>query len=274
MATYYIDGEFVDSGQAALPLSDMAILRGYAVFDYLRTYNSKPFHLREHLMRLQKSAALLHLDCPWSLEFMEETVFELLRINTFAEATLRLLITGGDSIDSITPGSRPRLVIMAAEMTPFPSHWYTDGVKIITADVTRYIPGSKSTSYIPAIVALKKARQQGAVESIYVNEQNQMLEGTTSNLFAVAGEQILTPAIDILPGITRDVVMRLAGEEFSVECGEIRRDGIDRYTEFFLTSSNKEVVPVVRVDEDFHADQPGPVTRKVMELFRRYTQSW
>ncbi|HKJ65284.1 MAG TPA: aminotransferase class IV, partial [Desulfopila sp.] len=127
---------------------------------------------------------------------------------------------------------------------------------------------------IPAIVALKKARQQGAIESIYVNEHGQMLEGTTSNLFAVAGEQILTPAIDILPGITRDVVMRLAAEKYSVECAEIRRDAIDRYTEFFLTSSNKEVVPVVGIDEDFHAAEPGPVTRRVMELFRRYTQSW
>ncbi len=274
MAVYYIDGEFVDSTQAALPLSDMAILRGYAVFDYLRTYDGTPFHLHEHLQRLQKSAALLHLDCPWSLEYMEEKVLELLRKNTFAEATVRLLITGGDSIDSITPGSDPRLIIMVAEMKPFPSDWYTDGVKIITAKVNRYIPGSKSTSYIPAIVALRKARQQGAVESIYVNEHGQMLEGTTSNLFAVSGEQILTPAIDILPGITRDVVMRLAAEEYSVECAEIRRDSIDRYTEFFLTSSNKEVVPVVGIDEDFHAAEPGPVTRRIMELFRRYTQSW
>jgi len=274
MAIYYVDGEFVDSTEAALPLSDMAILRGYAVFDYLRTYNTKPFHLREHLVRLRKSAALLHLDCPWSLEFMEEKVLELLRKNTFAEATLRLLITGGDSIDSITPGSRPRLVIMAAEMVPFPAHWYRDGVKIITAEVTRYIPGSKSTSYIPAIIALKKARRQGAVESIYVNENGQMLEGTTSNLFAVTGERIITPAIDILPGITREVVMGLAGKQFKVECGELRREAMDRFTEFFLTSSNKEVVPVVQIDEDFHAAAPGPVTGRVMELFRRYTQSW
>ncbi|HKJ64282.1 MAG TPA: aminotransferase class IV, partial [Desulfopila sp.] len=140
MAIYYVDGEFVDSRQAALPLSDMAILRGYAVFDYLRTYNGTPFYLNEHLQRLQKSAALLHLDCPWPLEYMEEKVLELLRKNTFAEATVRLLITGGDSIDSITPGSNPRLIIMVAEMKPFPSHWYTDGVKVITAEVSRYIP--------------------------------------------------------------------------------------------------------------------------------------
>ena len=185
MAIFYVDGEYVDESRAALPLSDMSILRGYGVFDFLRTYNGKPFHLKEHLLRLQNSAALLHINCPWEVEEITEIVNTLLHKNNFDEANIRFIITGGDSVDSITPDNTPRLVVMVTEVKSFPPEWYTDGVKVITTEVTRYKPGSKSTNYIKAIMALKNARDRNGIESIYVNEHNHLLEGTTSNFFVV-----------------------------------------------------------------------------------------
>jgi branched-chain amino acid aminotransferase len=274
MAIFYVDGNYVEDSKAALPLSDMAILRGYAVFDFLRTYNGKPFHLEDHLRRLQNSASILHLPYPWETNQIVDIVNNLLKKNNFNEANIRFIITGGDSIDSITPENKPRLVVMVTKLKNFPGEWYRHGVKVITTDVTRYKPESKSTNYIKAIMALENARAQDAIESIYVNEKNQLLEGTTSNFFVVVDGRILTPDQDILPGITRDVVIRLASQQFQVEQKPISRDLIDKCSEAFLTSSNKEVAPIIQIDHREISTTPGPVTRKVMELFRRYTASW
>ena len=274
MSIFYVDGEYVEEARAALPLTDMAILRGYAVFDFLRTYNGKPFHLEEHLTRLQNSAALLHIQCPWSLEYFKDIVKKLLVKNNFREANLRFLITGGDSIDSITPLDKPRLIIMATELKSFPEEWYTDGVRIITSNITRYVPGSKSTNYIKAIMALKNARNIGAIESIYVNEAGHLLEGTTSNFFIVVNGEIITPKEGVLPGITMEVVIKLAKGIFPLKKDVISRDMLNECSEAFITSSNKEVVPVVQVDDLIISNKPGPVTSKVIDLFGQYTQSW
>lgn len=274
MAIFYVDGEYLEESEAKLPLSDLAILRGYAVFDFLRTYNGRPFHLEEHLHRLKNSATLLFIKCPWDLDEITAIVTELLTRNQFHEANLRFIITGGDSLDSITPLDQPRLIVMASPLKPYPTEWYNQGVKIITTNITRYVPGSKSTDYIRAIMALRTAREQGAIESIYVNNGSQLLEGTTSNIFAVVNGEIITPEEDILPGITREVVVKLAESKYTVKKQAVTKNMLPNSSEIFITSSNKEVVPVVQIDETPVSPGPGPITKDIIELFRSYTQSW
>ncbi len=274
MAIFYVDGDFVEDSKAVIPLDDMAVLRGYAVFDFYRTYGGKPFYQKEHIQRLQNSAALLHIHCRWTIRELKEIVDETLKRNSFEESNVRLLITGGDSSDSITPLDKSRLIVMVTQVTPYPEEWYRDGVKIITSDVTRYVPGAKSTNYIKAIVALRRAGETGAVESIYVNEEGQLLEGTTSNLFMVVEDELITPAEQILPGITRHVVLKLARDTVNPKTRAITRDDLNRCSEAFLTSSTKEIVPVVQIDDTVISERPGPVTAQMMELFQRYTQSW
>ncbi|MDJ0621977.1 MAG: aminotransferase class IV [Desulfocapsaceae bacterium] len=274
MATYYVDGKYVKDSEAALPLSDMAILRGYAVFDFLRTYNGRPFHLEEHLLRLQNSAALLQINFPWNLQDINKIVDELLQKNGFSETNLRFIVTGGDSSDSITPENKPRLIVMASSLKSYPAEWYRNGVKVITTQLTRFRPDSKSTNYIKAILALKNASADGAIDSIYVNENNEMLEGTTTNIFAVKGDTIITPDDGVLPGITREVVINLASRDFKVEKAPLSRDELPLISEAFLTSSNKEVLPIIQIDDQKISPGPGRVTRRVMDLFREYTTSW
>lgn len=274
MALFYVDGEYVDEKDAFLPVTDLGLLRGYAVFDFLRTYNGRPFHLKDHINRLRNSAELLSIQFPWLFEDITRVVHNLLIRNNFPETNIRFVITGGDSIDSITPTDVPRLLIMATELKSFPREWYTNGVKIITSNVTRYIPGSKSTNYIQAILSLRQAKTQGAIESIYVTEKGELLEGTTSNLFAVKDGTVLTPENNILPGITRQVVIALLKDSVPCSYGTISRDSMNDYSEMFITSSNKEVVPVVQVDEVMIGDRPGPVTEKVINLFGEYSKSW
>ncbi|MGI9569208.1 MAG: aminotransferase class IV, partial [Desulfobulbia bacterium] len=263
MGIYYIDGHYVDESEAVLPVTDLAILRGYAVFDFLRTYNGRPFHLEAHLRRLRNSATLIGLGCPWSLEDLVNIVDQTLAKNNNAESNIRLLITGGDSEDSISPGQNPRLLVMVRPVIPFPEIWYTEGIKIITARMNRYIPGAKSTDYIRAIVTLQDAQSAGAIESVYVNKADQVLEGTTSNLFIVRDNSVITPADEILPGITRDVLLDLLKQELPLELRPVSRQELLESDEVFMASSTKEVVPVVQVDDQNIGNRtPGPVSLK------------
>lgn len=275
MAVYYVDGKFVDASEAVLPVSDLAILRGYGVFDFLRTYNGRPFHLEDHLNRLRNSARLIGLKCPWSNEELASIVGQTLEKNDFEESNVRLLITGGESDDGILPGQNPRLLIIISDAIAFPDDYYRDGIKIITVRLNRYIPGAKSIDYIRAIVTLRDARAVGAIESIYVTEEDHVLEGTTSNLFIVKDGVLITPSEDILPGITRDVLLKILEAEFSLQVRPVMRQELLEADEVFMASSNKEVMPVVCVDDQMIADgTPGSITRKVMSIFREYTDRY
>lgn len=272
MAIYYMDGKFVPEAEATLPVSDLIILRGYGVFDFLRTYGGRPFHLDAHIRRLRNSAQLIGLSCPWSFQEIKDIVTGTLAKNDFPESNVRLMITGGDSTDSITPGEKPRLLVMVNALKTFPAEWFETGVKITTKDVTRFIPGAKSIDYIRGILALNEAHRIDAVESIYVDNRGWVREGTTSNIFAVIGGELVTPPDDILPGVTRDVTLDLVTPMTTPQLRPLSRDELYRADEVFLSSSNKEIMPVVQVDGKTIANgRPGSMTRRIMALFKEYT---
>ena len=275
MSIYYIDGLFVTAEKAVLPVSDLAILRGYGVFDYMRTYGGRPFHLDAHIKRLLNSAQLIGLSSPWNIQDVSDIVEATLKRNNYQESSIRLLITGGDSVDSITPGEKPRLLVMVEPVKEFPSQWYEEGVKVITTDITRCVPGAKSIDYIQAILALNNARNTGAAESLYVDIQERILEGTTSNIFAVINGQLVTPQDEILPGVTRDVVLDIVSPVFSPQLRAISRTEIYTADEVFLTSSNKEILPVSQIDDVvIGTGKPGEITREIQQLFRDYAEQY
>ncbi len=137
---FYIDGEFVRSDDASIPVDDLAILRGYGVFDFLRTYGGRPFDLDSHLRRLERSARLIHLDLPVSLDEIRRITLETLERNGYPESNVRLVVTGGTSEDNITPNGSSRLLVMITPLKPQPEAWYRDGVKVILNPTERYLP--------------------------------------------------------------------------------------------------------------------------------------
>jgi len=272
---YYIDGAYRPAEQAFVPADDLAVLRGYGVFDFLRTYGGRPFFLREHLKRLQRSAQQIRLECPWSLDELERIVLETLRRNRLDEANIRIVVTGGSSADSITPAGKPRLLVMVTPLWRAPDWWRERGVKVITVPAARFVPTAKTINYIPAIVALRQAHEQDAVEAVYCDEHDRLQEGTTSNFFVFFGDRLATPSENVLDGITRRVVAEIAGRMFAVEHREIRKTDLGRASETFLTSSNKEVVPIVQWDDvSIGNGRPGERTVRVIEAFRRYTEQY
>lgn len=271
MNIYYIDGDYVEATAARLPVDDLSVLRGFGVFDFLRTYGGRPFHLEDHLARLKRSAELIGLEVGRPLAEIAAIVHETLRRNGHAEANIRIVLTGGSSPDCFLPAGRPRLLVMVTPLVPPPAAWYRDGVEIITTPYSRYLPGAKSINYIPAIHAMQGARRQGAVEVLYVKPDGRVTECTTSNLFAVVGGRLLTPETDLLPGITRQVLLGL-DLPLPAQITDLSLDALHTAEEVFLTASNKEVVPVVGIDQRPVADgRPGKRTREAMDRFQDYT---
>lgn len=275
MSIYYVDGEFLPAESALIPVDDLALMRGYGVFDYLRTYAGNPLHLKEHVERLVCSAAKIGLELPWDATSIIAIVEETLARNDLSEArasganvrdaNVRILITGGSSSDFITPEGCPRLLVLVTPLVAKPAEWYTQGVKIITFPSSRTIPGAKSIDYIPATMALSKAKKVGAVEALYVEENGLVRECTTSNIFAVKMGGIVTPGDDILSGITRKTVLSLAATHHPVKIRDLSLEELLGADEVFITGSGKGLVPVVQIDEAFIGDgKPGRVTRGLM----------
>ncbi len=268
----YINDRFMPLEEATVSVRDLAVLRGYGVFDFLRTYNGRPFRLREHLLRLERSAKSIWLDLPGTLDEIETIVIDTLQRNALPEANVRIVITGGVSSDGITPTEKPGLLVLISPPRLYPPAYYEQGTKVITVEVERYIPTAKTINYIPAIMAQKQAKAAGAVEALYVNGQGHILEGTTTNFFIVKGNQLITPKNDILPGVTRNVIVKIAQKHFELVEQLITFDDLVEADEAFITASNKEVMPVHHVDDvQIGNGKPGPNTRKIMADFHKLT---
>lgn len=273
MKTYFVDDQFVGSDKAVIPVDDLAVLRGYGICDIMRTINKKPYLMEEHIQRLIHSASEIGLALPWSEKELIDIVKKTLEKNTIDyEANIRIIITGGSSTDYFTPQGHPRLIVMITDLKPLPEEWYTLGVKVITHYQERNIPDAKVTSYIPAAIAMRKAKQTGAVEAIYVNRDNFVLEGTTSNLFVVISNEIVTPKTGVLKGTTRQAVISLAKKNNPVSEKPIHLTTLLKADEIFITGTNKGIVPVVKVDNTKIGDgKPGKITLDILNRFK--TQS-
>lgn len=271
MGIYYIDGNYVPSEQAFIPVNDLALLRGYGVFDFLRTHNGSPFLLTEHLIRLQESARKIGLQFPWTLDEMRSIVMSTLRKNVYPDATIRIVVTGGPSRDFITPDGKPRLIVIVSPAAALPETWYTSGIKVIVTSLERTVPGAKSINYLDATIALKEARDQGAIEALYMDSSGYVKEGTTSNLFAFYANRLVTPGTNILSGITRKAILKIAEPLFAFDIREIPVNELLSADEVFISGSNKAIVPVIQIDDTVIGDgAPGKNTRILMQRFHDY----
>lgn len=270
---YYVNGDYVQASQAKLSLNDLAIVRGFGVFDYLRTYDHVPFMLREHLIRLQYSAQQIDLKLPWSLDEMDAIVRETNDRNKIANIGIRIIVTGGDSASFMIPEDKATLSVLVHPITPSPDYYFTEGAAITTSSIPRFMPTVKSLNYLGAILAVREAEKAGAIEAVYKTPDGYVTEATRSNLFIVQGGKLVTPKDDILFGITRQAVIDAVTGAYEVTERAITYDQLLSADEVFITSSTKEIVPISRVDGvTIGTGKAGELTLDIVELFQAYVQ--
>lgn len=264
----YINGAFVPATHAKISALDLSVLRGYGVMDYLRTYQGEPFYLEEHLVRFKESAEAVGIPLEHSVEKLSRIVVELIDRAGFPESSVKVVLTGGVSLDQYLPVNNPTFFAVVYPFVPFPQDYFATGIKILTECYARPFPLAKSTQYLPAIVAVKQAEKQGAIDVLFHDEEGYLLETGTANFFAVKEGVIITPKDHILMGVTRRVVVDLARSRFTVEERAIHIDEIATCEGAFLTSSNKEVMPVSHIDH--HAFLIPQEVRTIMHDFSEY----
>ncbi len=273
--SYFINGTFTCESDAKISVLDLGLLRGFSIFEYIRTYRKQPFHLIDHLQRLRYSANQLNLVLPYTFEEFTTIIHTLLKnpVLEAAECGIKILVTGGVSQDQLIPTQPSSCILFAYPHTPYPTPLYEEGIAVASTLLQRSLPHCKTTQYIPAIVALQSAA--GAKEALYVTAQGEILEATTSNFFAIKQGQLYTSTSPhLLQGITRELVLKMAKEHhFAISSEPIFLSDIVAYDEAFVTATNKEILPVVAIDNrPIGNGQVGPQTRQIATLFRAYTQ--
>lgn len=272
---HYLDGKWVADVDLKISAFDLSVIRGFGIFDFLRTYNKIPFRLDDHIDRLYNSAKILGMTVPKSRKEIQSIVLKGLQKNDIPEATIKILVTGGNSADGITHGDSSLLVIFG-KLPVYPQENYTKGVKIISYPYLRFLPEVKSFNYFPAVYTMQKAAKQKAVEVLYIDEKHIVRECTRSNIFFVKNGKLITPSeTSILNGITRKVVLEIAKKHsIALIQRDIKEQEINDFDECFMTGSTIEILPTVTIDSiKIGNGKVGPVTRKVMELFRKTSSS-
>ena len=275
----YINGKFFAKEDAKISVYDHGLLYGDGVFEGMRSYSGKVFHLEQHLKRLYESARAIMLTIPIEIDKLGEAINETLKLNKLSDAYIRLIITRGTGGLGLDPyqTSDPQVIIITDSITLYPAKFYEDGLKIITASTIRNHPAAlsprvKSLNYLNNIMAKIEGLQAGCEEALMLNTKGEVAECTGDNIFIVKNGELLTPPKDagILEGITRNAVLELA-QNADIPTHEISLTRHDVYVadECFLTGSAAEIIPVVGIDSRPIADgKVGAMTKRLIQDFK------
>ncbi|MEW2120393.1 aminodeoxychorismate lyase [Streptomyces sp. NPDC005474] len=260
----WLDGGLRDTESARVSVFDHGLTVGDGIFETVKAVDGRPFALTRHLDRLTRSARGLGLPDP-DLDEVRRACTAVLDANPMALGRLRITYTGGHGPLGSDRGEHgPTLIVAVGETARRP-----DSTAVITVPWTRNergaVTGLKTTSYAENVVALAKAREQGASEALFGNTVGRLCEGTGSNVFVVLDGELHTPplASGCLAGITRALVVEWTGAKET----DLPLDVLESADEIFLTSTLRDVQAVGRVDERQLPGVPGPVTAKAMRVF-------
>jgi branched-chain amino acid aminotransferase len=272
-----VNGIITSAEDARISVLDHGFLYGDNVYETVRTYEGKPFLFSRHYARLQHSAEGIYLQLPQTRnEMLQEIRRTLSAAATAGESRIRVIVTRG--VGGLSPAMEtctdPTTVIIVSPLGAPAASVYTEGVAVLISKYKRGMSLSdvKTGNLIPQVLAQREAHAANVHEVILTTPDGYLSDGITSNVYLVRGRRILTPSRDAnaLAGITRGVVLELAGGMgLEVVEGLFRPDEISAADEMFLTSTTREVVPVVRVNGAAVGNgRPGNITGELLQAYR------
>ena len=257
-----INGKFLPADKGQILISDLAIQRGYGVFDFFKTINGVPVFLEDHLDRLYRSADQMRLDFGYDRDALKAMLFELMGMNNLPFSGVKITVTGGYAEDGYSL-AKPNVLI-----TQQPLLLYNDAnaspLKIVSYEHQRQMPHIKTIDYLMAIWLQPFIKLNQADDVLYHNN-GVITECPRSNFFIVTDDDVLvTPANNVLHGITRMQILRHLKHICTIEERNITLDEVYKAKEAFVSNSSKNILPVVKVDQHkIGTGEPGPLTMRI-----------
>ncbi len=277
----WLDGRLVDRQDAKITVFDHGLLYGDGVFEGIRAYSGRIFELEAHIRRLYESARAIRLEISMGMADLAAAITETVAANGIADGYVRLVVTRGVGTLGLNPFAcqESSIIIIADSIQLYPEELYEKGMKVISAATVRnhplaIPPQAKTLNYLNNILAKIEAVDSGVPEAIMYNHEGYVAEASADNVFVVKDGIICTPppGAGALPGITRGIIIRLAGQE-DIQVVEKNLTRFDLYVadEFFLTGTGAEIIGIVEVDKRIIGDgKPGPITSLLRKKFFEY----
>ena len=255
----YVNGQILPIANATIHITDLALLRGYGLFDFFKAIDGQPIYMEDHLDRFENSARKLHLELPYTREHLREHIIQLTQLNRHKLLGIKLLCTGGYSEDGYTP-TLPNVMMLAKPFVFAPAE---KKFKLMLHEHQRELSDIKSINYLTPIAVLPKMKLAGADDVLY-HFNGIISESSRSNIFIVKDEKIITPKANILFGITRKHILNVAKKGFDVEERDVTVAELLAADEVFMSGSTKRVSLVERVDNQSFTH--NKVSLKLLEM--------
>lgn len=275
MSIVYLNGEYLPLDQAKISVLDRGFLFADGVYEVIPAYGGNLLRLQEHLQRLQNSLDSIRLENPLSNNQWQKIIEKLLTENPSDDQSVYLQVTRGVAAKrnhGFPDEVNQTIFIMVNELTPVDKEELRPGVSAITLDDIRWKACNiKSVSLLGNILLRQQAHDRNAAEAILINE-GLVTEGAASNFFAVINDVLVTPPISpcLLSGITRDLIIELVQKnDIPFEERDINEDELAFASEIWLTSSTKEILPVIELDGRLVANgESGPIWEKIIDIYQ------
>ncbi len=273
----YLNGSFLPLEDAQISVMDRGFLFGDSIYEVIPAYSGRLFRLPHHLERLSNGLQAIGMDNPMSENEWSSVLNRLIQQNPQLDQSVYLQVTRGpaEQRDHRIPETvRPTVFAMATPIKYDPTE--NEGIAAITLDDIRWrLCNIKATTLLANVLLKQQAKKADAVEAILIRN-GEAMEGAASNLFVVSDGELITPPKSnyLLPGITRDLILELAVKnniphaERAIKEAELRTAD-----EIWLTSSTKEIMPVITLDDNPVADaEPGVLFRQMSALYTEYKE--
>jgi branched-chain amino acid aminotransferase len=280
----WLNGRLVRGVEASVSVLDRSFLLGDGLFETMRVVRRRVLHLEAHLARLHRGTQLFRISIGWDDQQLALALQQVLETNALEEAALRLTVSRGvgPAGPMPDPTARATVIIAARPFAGYPPEWFEQGLR---ATLSRIIKNErsplcrvKSTSYAEHVLARLEAVERKTDEALMLNTQGHLVEGSSSNLFAVIEGRLITPELSsgCLPGITRAILLDLAKDSgIKVVEASLLPASVSSWQEAFLTSSLMGIAPLVEVEGEGIGTErrpegrgvPGPITRMLDERY-------
>ena len=270
----YFNGDYLQEKDAFVHCSDLALQRGYGIFDFCKTRDNIPLYIDAHLDRFLASADAMRLHIRESKDNLKGIIERLITTNQVASSGIKILLTGGYSEDAYSI-REPNLIISQQILLPRSEEMVDRGMKLITHDYCREFPHVKTINYSMGIWLQKKIQENGASDVLY-HKNGIISELPRANFFMVTRDDVvLTPSKNILKGITRSNTISVAKKEFKVEEKDISLDDLRSAKEAFLSSTTKGIIAIVQIDgQKIGSGIPGMISKRLDKLLLDLEESY